>query len=307
MNIKETMQQVRPFSAFSHWFVKHHPKNWTVYEINSGSVVGIMDNSGKFHCKCEDLLDVPQKQQLQAAVELQFADFQIRPEYYVSESFPVDANDFDSMVTVYNLTLLGIALIRARKGKVCDVDDKSEKLSACFDWLERAGFYQGPSSTQYHDAFTGGNLYHTLKVMNYTKELWTLPTYAKRVKIEDAVLVAATHDWCKIDAYEPYQKKLPNPKTGNWEPTTCWKYKDNLMPLGHGVSSMFLASKFFRLTNVEALAIRWHMGAYRCVESETYEMYQAVEKYPLVLMLQIADQLATTSYPDEGTEGTAHE
>lgn len=296
MNIKETMEQVRPFAAFHYWFVKLHPTHWTVYDTNTKAEVGLIDSRGTFTDNLPDNFDNTFRQTQRTAVELEFADFQIRPEYYVSESFPVDANDFDGMVTIYNMTLIGIALIRARRGEICDVDDKAEKLSSCFDWLERTEFYVGPSSTQYHDAFPGGNLSHTLKCMNYIRELWTMPTYAKRVHIEDAVLVAAVHDWCKIGAYEAYQKKLPNPKTGNWEPTTCYKYKDNLMPLGHGVSSMFLASKFFRLSNIEALAIRWHMGAYRCVESETSEMYQAVEKYPLVLMLQVADQLATTNY-----------
>lgn len=298
MNIQEIMKQVRPFSTFCYWFVKSHPNFWDVYDISTKQKVGTITESGLFTDDGPDNCDDTSRNQRRAAVELQFADFQIRPEWYVSESVKLDVNDLDSLVTLYNTTLLGVALIRARKGAICDVDDKADKLQGCFDWLASAGFYEGPSSTQYHDAFVGGNLYHTLKCMNYIREVWSMPTYYTRVNIEDALLVAATHDWCKIDAYEPYQKKLPNPKTGNWEATTCFKYKDNLVPLGHGVSSMFLASKFFRLSTAEALAIRWHMGAYRCVESETSEMYQAVEKHPLVLLVQFADQLATTNYSE---------
>ena len=33
-------------------------------------------------------------------------------------------------------------------------------------------------------------------------------------------------------------------------------------PFGHGEKSVFLISRFMRLTDEEALAIRWHMGAY---------------------------------------------
>lgn len=297
MDMNVILESVPKFASFHHWFIKNKPGVFDVYRTSDGEYIGGITLTGQFVDNGPADSTDTAREAIRTAVELEFANFQLRPEWYVSEyKVPVGAT-IEDLKTAYQMTMIGVALMRARKGAVVDVDQHAEKLGRVFDWLESAGFYVGPSSTQYHDAFPGGNLFHHMTAIDYIKELWTLPTFYTRVRIEDAVFVTSVHDWCKIDAYESYTKKLPNPKTGNWEPTTCYKYKDNLMPLGHGVSSMFLASKFFRMSNAEALAIRWHMGAYRCVESETHEMYQAVEKYPLVLMLQFADQLATTNYP----------
>ena len=297
--LNEIIATIPKFETFDFWFVKNNPACFDVYSIADKSYVGGITPNGSFVANGPIDEASAAQSQIQAAVELNFNNFQLRPEWYVSEYRIPKNSTIEDLRIAYMMTMMGVALLRARKGGIVDVDEQMPKLEKLFTWLEGAGFYTGPSSTQYHHAFVGGNLYHHMDTMDHIKDLWHgMRIFNKRVRIEDAVLVASVHDYCKIDAYESYTKKMPNPQTGNWEPTTSYKYKDNLMPLGHGVSSMFLAGKFFRLTNAEALAIRWHMGAYRCVESETHEMYQAVEKHPLVLMLQFADQLSTTNYPE---------
>lgn len=68
------------------------------------------------------------------------------------------------------------------------------------------------------------------------------------------------------------------------------------MNLGHGVSSMFLINKFFRLNIEEASAIRWHMGAYRTDDNEFNELQSSNENFMLVHLIQFADQLSLVKY-----------
>ena len=59
---------------------------------------------------------------------------------------------------------------------------------------------------------------------------------------------------------------------------------------------MFLASKCFKLSVSESLAIRWHMGFCRVADSDMNELQLANETHPLVHLLQFADQLAIVQY-----------
>ena len=54
--------------------------------------------------------------------------------------------------------------------------------------------------------------------------------------------------------------------------------------------------KFFKLSQEEALAIRWHMGEYNVADNEMNELHYANENYPLVFLLQFADRLSITNY-----------
>ena len=171
----------------------------------------------------------------------------------------------------------------------------NHNINSLTDWLSNAGFYTSPASTKYHEAYKGGLCHHSLKVAQNMIMLHKLEAFAT-VDLASAVLVALVHDWCKIGFYESYEKNVKD-EYGNWVKQLAYKYTDEpTMPLGHGVSSMFLAGKWFQLTAEEALAIRWHMGAWRVVDSECNELQAANEKYPLVHMLQFADQLSITQY-----------
>jgi len=169
-----------------------------------------------------------------------------------------------------------------------------DRIQRLVKWLESQDFFSAPASTKYHDAFPGGLLYHSLRAYN---EILTLMKSERfPVNPDSAILVALVHDWCKICFYEPYQKNVKDEETGTWHKETAYRVNQTGIPLGHGVSSMFLASKFFNLTPEESLAIRWHMGNYRVCEAESSELCTANEKVPLVLLLQFADQLACVQY-----------
>lgn len=168
-------------------------------------------------------------------------------------------------------------------------------LRPLLNWLRSTDFYRAPASTRYHESIAGGLLVHTLNVYNNILELRKAEQFSS-VDIYSAALVALVHDWCKIDYYEAYEKNVKNESTGQWEKQTAFRVNQRSIPLGHGVASMFLAERFFKLTPDEALAIRWHMNRFRVCEDELNELQKANEKYPLVHLIQFADELSITEY-----------
>ncbi len=189
-------------------------------------------------------------------------------------------------------------VLEAKYKDVADEPTIRNYHSKLTEWLRSTDFYKAPASTVYHDAFVGGLLVHTLNVYNNIVALQVVPQF-KDVDIASAALVALTHDWCKIGLYEIYQKNVKNETTGQWEKVDAFRHNQTGVPLGHGVSSMFLASKFFRLTTEEALAIRWHQGRFNVCREEINEFQRANEIYPLVHMIQFADSLSITQYANK--------
>lgn len=62
----------------------------------------------------------------------------------------------------------------------------------------------------------------------------------------------------KINCYHKYLRNVKN-EEGVWEQVAAFNFEDP-EPFGHGEKLVFLISKFLRLTNGEAYAIRYHMG-----------------------------------------------
>lgn len=180
-----------------------------------------------------------------------------------------------------------------------DEINRPRYLKSLLQWLRSTDFYRAPASTRYHEAYIGGLLVHTLNVYNNMLELIKIPQFSSIDDIHSAALVALTHDWCKIDYYESYEKNVKNETTGLWEKQLAFRTNQRGISLGHGVSSMFLVEKFFRLTPDEALAIRWHMDRFRVCDDEINELQQSNERYPLVHLLQFADQLSITEYANK--------
>lgn len=185
--------------------------------------------------------------------------------------------------------------------------DAMIKANRCIKWLRSTDFFVSPASTRYHDAELGGLVKHSLRVA------WILIHLASNglFSIGDNrtlcgfALVALVHDWCKINTYEKYTRNVKNDETGQWEKVDAYRHVDRVpVPLGHGVASMWMAEKFFPLTREMALAIRWHMGHWRVPDDEVGELQQANEQYPMVHLLQFADQLAITDYIPVGTAPT---
>lgn len=165
----------------------------------------------------------------------------------------------------------------------------------CINWLRNGDFYTAPASTRFHEAEPGGLLKHTLKVVNAIYQISVVESFSE-VKLHEAVLVALAHDWCKIGTYEMYMRNVKDDATGVWNKVPSYKKVESPIPFGHGTSSMYTVQKFVHLTMEQSLAIRWHMGRWYVSDSEINELQHSNETYPLVHMIQFADQLAITSY-----------
>ena len=143
------------------------------------------------------------------------------------------------------------------------------------DWLETTDFFEAPASTKHHGAYPGGLVNHSLMVYDYL----LINPHAAGYGMETRAVCALLHDVCKANYYV---------KDG-----TRYSVKDSL-PMGHGEKSVYLVMKHMDLTDEEALAIRWHMGAYDdAFKGGSCALGAAQDKCPLVLALHHADMLAT--------------
>ena len=151
-------------------------------------------------------------------------------------------------------------------------------------WLEyETDFFTAPASTRHHGAYPGGPL--------ETYGTTTSDLLAEDVE-ETVAVLALLHDVCKVNCYHVETKRRKNPETGRWEDFQGYAFKDPL-PLGHGEKSLFLIQRHMDLEAEEALAIRWHMGAYdNAAKADPRALSAAMAATPWVWRLQEADMCA---------------
>lgn len=216
-----------------------------------------------------------------------------RPEYNVGRHIDplsilsyTDPKDIinDNM---YDRMIAGIFYITCANDKIAQ-----QMTERCLNWLHGTDFYAAPASTKYHESYPCGLIQHHLTVYNKMVELLGTATFDNKVNVPEALLTALVHDWCKIDFYESYQKNVKDEHTGQWYQEMAYRCKGSTIPLGHGVTSMFMAMKFFKISTEQALAIRWHMQAYNVCDNEAHDLMDAAENYMMVRLLQLADQMS---------------
>jgi hypothetical protein len=172
---------------------------------------------------------------------------------------------------------------------------KREGITELMEWVEASDFYTAPASTKYHGADEGGLLFHSLNVHDALALLCDQFVKENEEIAQESIKICALfHDLCKANYYskEKRNKKI----NGSWEEITIWGVKDQL-PMGHGEKSVYIINKFMKLSDEEALAIRWHLGtsdpgAYFFWPSGEPQK-QAFRQYPLVSLLHTADILAS--------------
>lgn len=166
-------------------------------------------------------------------------------------------------------------------------------------WMETTDFFTAPASTRFHSDHEGGLLQHSLNV--YLRLQAEAPSASVDVGGPDTIAVCALlHDLCKSNFYKVSQRNVKNEETGKWEKQPFYQVEDQF-PYGHGEKSVFLIERFIRLKPIEAVAIRWHMGGFDdSARNGSYAVSGAYEKYPLALLLHVADLKAT--YLDEKKE-----
>lgn len=180
-------------------------------------------------------------------------------------------------------------------------------------YLGKSDFFTAPASTRFHGDYEGGLCEHSVNVFLELKEhviARPLPEWLKRFEadpirpdttfMETLAVCGLLHDLCKVGFYTVSTRNVKNDATGQWEKKPYYAIEDKL-PYGHGEKSVFMAERFMRLTTEEAMAIRWHMGfSDNDFKGGGFSVGNAFEKYPLALMLHIADLQAT--YLDEKKE-----
>ena len=295
--IEKTRANMTPFTEFTYWFTHGHGTTFVVKRKDdpTQAVLGLCDSeTGVFTPTDAD--DQVFTQQGLDDIRAEFQLFkEFRPEYTVSERIVMSTMSPADAVDRYQRMLIGCALIRAKRRGLDNPDDALPKLSKCIDWLASTDFYDAPGSSVYHDSKPQGLLYHTLRVAQNVMLLCDLGRFST-VNIEDAVLIALVHDWCKIYRYEYYLKNVQD-ESGVWNKVPAYRRRTTInVPMGHGELSLHLAQSFFRLSLEESLAIRWHMGAWRVVPDDMNDLQAANENFPMVHLIQFADQLSIVNY-----------
>lgn len=156
-------------------------------------------------------------------------------------------------------------------------------------WLETTDFFEAPAGAKHHGAYPGGLVDHSLNV--YDQLL--LEPGALEYSGNTLAVCALLHDVCKAGVYHLEDRRRKNPDTGRWETYQGYVFRDPL-PLGHGEKSVFLIQRHMDLTDEEALAIRWHMGAYdEAYRGGSHALGTAMDCCALVLALHQADMRAS--------------
>ena len=220
--------------------------------------------------------------------------FENRPEYAL---FRVSQIIKENNPKTAYLTLLRACLyVRLFKFNTTWEDEAELVYARTSGWLTSTDFFSSPASTVYHDAVEGGLVQHSLRVAELSAQLAQSRLFPN-IDLQSALLCALLHDWCKIGSYIPYLKNVKDDVTGQWTKVAAYKWNDEIkVPLGHGEASMWMASKFVRLSLEESCAIRYHMGKWRIAEADVNALQYANELYPLVHLIQFADQLSITKY-----------
>ena len=176
----------------------------------------------------------------------------------------------------------------------------ADKLLA---WIESSDFFAAPASTRFHLSSPGGLLEHSLQVFERMKAICaneaTITPGFNEPSMETIAVCGLLHDICKANFYAVEMRNRKNDQ-GRWEQYPFYVVDDKL-PYGHGEKSVYIISGFMRLSREEAMAIRWHMGfADNDFRGGGYSVGNAFEKFPLAVLLHIADLQAT--YLDETGE-----
>ncbi len=157
-------------------------------------------------------------------------------------------------------------------------------------------FYTSPASTKYHGSYESGLLEHSLKVYIYATSMFKC-FYSDRINsasVKGIIISSLLMRLGKANTFKIVYKNVKNKDTGIWEQVPGYEVSDNF-PYGGGEKSVYIAQKFIKLEDEEAMAIRW----YKCFSDPNYKDFvytknfeAALEIYPLVQILSMADQWA---------------
>lgn len=176
---------------------------------------------------------------------------------------------------------------------------KREGIKELLEHLQNeTDFFYAPCSTRYHLCVEGGLVEHSLNVFEIFNELCNV--FMPETPVESRYICALFHDLCKYHCYDPVKRSrktgrlLPNGKP-EWEDYDGYEFSE-LFPYGHGEKSVYILQKFIKLTDTEAMAIRWHMGySDSTFKGGQQSVSNAMKLYPVIALLHSADIIATSN------------
>lgn len=179
--------------------------------------------------------------------------------------------------------------------------------AALLAWAENeTEFFTAPASSKHHGAEPGGLVAHSLNVYRRLREIalreivMDTPADLWPEVEESLAIMGLLHDLCKHDVYHTEMKRRCDPATGQWGDVPEYVFRDPF-PFGHGEKSVYLIAQHMKLTPDEALAIRWHMGAFDdAAKGGGKALNAAMDLTPWVWRLHQADMCAT--HEDEREE-----
>jgi hypothetical protein len=223
------------------------------------------------------------------ALKSDFTDFMaLRPEAVVGAVIPKETIETTGEnAAMYERILAGCVYLHYE-----DDDDKALNVTGkCLEWLRTTDFFRAPGSIMYHDAEPQGLLKHSLRVVNHALSLMSLKKFSKVLRHE-ITLVSLVHDYTKIFRYSQTTR---NTKTDTgWVQVPWYKYTAPPFPMGHGGTSLALAKKYLPLSEEMELSIFWHMSSWYAAKNEESDPSEANIRFPMVHLLQWADQSSIT-------------
>lgn len=198
--------------------------------------------------------------------------------------------------------------------KIVTENIERDGIENLMEWLEHeTDFFTAPASTRYHGSYEGGLVEHSLNV--YDRLVWEMENtvgagWQEIYSPESIAIIALFHDLCKIDRYV-ITEKWRKDENGDWEAYEAYEYNKEKAEMGHGAQSVFYLQKFIQLTELEAQAIFWHMGAYDLSPYTSLATCSETFKWnPLAFLTHRADMAATYVTENEAFvygEGTDEE
>jgi len=167
----------------------------------------------------------------------------------------------------------------------------SEQKRALIGFLESSDFFRAPASggSDKHLCEAGGLAKHSWNVYKALEGI--VGKYVPGATPDSVAICGLFHDLCKTNFYKNDFRNVKNER-GQWERVPYYSIDDK-EPLGHGEKSVILLQMHLPLTLDEALAIRWHMGAWAAHSYQDQQaLNAAVNRCALLRALMLADQVA---------------
>jgi len=171
--------------------------------------------------------------------------------------------------------------------KLCgSLGDRSENVLKMLNHFgTRLALCPASSKTQYHNAFPGGLVDHSLRVLSNAYKLAKL--YKEDIPKESLIISALFHDFGKIGSLEA-DYYLPQDSNWHRERGMMYKYNDQLQYMTSADRGLFLLQHFdVKLTCDEWLAIKLNDG-HEAEENRPYRMKEST----LALLIHQADRMS---------------